>query len=500
MVAVKANNAGIAERVSEAHLEDRVHEDYGDYSIAVNEDRAFCGDVDGLKPVGRRVLWAVFHDLHAVSTAKYIKAAKAVGDTMGNYHPHGDSSIYGAITTMVNCAVPMIDGQGNWGWLDDEPAAMRYTEMRLSPYAERVFFDRFYLPLTQLVPNYDDSNTEPLQLLALLPNLIINGNSGIGVGFATNIPSYTLASIVKLLKTVIAAGGKCTPQHCMKLEFNVKLGGVAVIDTEQARSELLRFYKTGKGGVKYHSVGGLHNNELKITGFAPINTMENRLARVLGYPGVAQATDTSDHTEVNGSVLVRFKRGVDRSTINKLTKRILQEAFGVKHSYDFKFTRRFIQDETAQARMRAETMPQVIDRWIKYRLQLERDACSYWIEETDKDIARLNLLRLAIKHIDLIVKALKMRQPDAVVVKWLAKQMKITPAQAEAIFEMKVRQLRALEDVKLVAGIKAAKEKKRELLGRRKRPQDYVPKQLDQMLAAILPRIKRAQRVKPKRR
>ena len=193
----------MAEKIQDASLDKIAEEYYYEYGVAVNEDRSVPCNIDGLKPVARRVLWAAY-SMGSRANGKPVKSARIVGEAMGKYHPHGDKAIYDTMVGMVNATVGSMYGQGNWGTLSDPtPAAMRYTESKLNKYSESVFFDNFYLPAIDYVPNYDGMNKEPLVLPALLPNLLLNGTFGIGVGVSTSIPSYTLKSLMKVIKKAL---------------------------------------------------------------------------------------------------------------------------------------------------------------------------------------------------------------------------------------------------------------------------------------------------------
>ena len=474
-------------KVFRSFLDKRAHKDYGDYSIYVNEERAFSGDVDGLKPVARRLLWTAYEIEKARSTSKYIKSARITASCMGHFHPHGDP--YGALVTMANMSEPLIDGQGNFGFWDDPPAANRYTEARLSKFAEKIFFDPFYLPVMETCLNYDDVEREPVQLPALLPNLLINGNNGIGVGFATFTPSFTVASVAKLLKVVLARNAPCTAGLAAKyLEFNVKTGGEEIIETDEQKQELFRFFKTGKGRVNFRSIGKLDGRNLSITGFAPFTSMERAIERTIEMNQVALATDTSNVKQRSGSALVKLKGSVNGMDVEKVKDGILNGSFGASHSYDFKFTVRYKNGDDVVSRLRDWPLPKLVDHWLEYRLELEKKACQYWIEQVEREISRLELLRLAIKHLDYIIGLIRSKNPkytrDEIKAKLVAR-MKISLDDADYIIHRELIQLSALEDDSLVAKIEEKRGERNGYVLRKKSPEKYLPGQIDSLLKSL---------------
>jgi DNA gyrase subunit A len=192
-------------RIIQAAIEDEIKTSYLDYSMSVIVGRALPDIRDGLKPVHRRVLYGM-HDMGLYSNKPYRKSAKIVGEVMGNYHPHGDSSIYDTMVRMAQPFVfrmPLVDGQGNFGSVDgDPPAAMRYTEARLSKFAEELLKD-LDKNTVDFVPNYDESTKEPTVLPVSFPHLLVNGSSGIAVGMATNIPPHNLGEVIDATIMVI---------------------------------------------------------------------------------------------------------------------------------------------------------------------------------------------------------------------------------------------------------------------------------------------------------
>lgn len=479
---------GVADKIKQVHLEDAADREYYEYGVSVIEDRAIFGSLDGLKPVLRRVLWAT-HRLGLHSGAKPDKSAKAVGETLGNYHPHGDKACYDAIVNAVsNVPIPMIYGEGNWGTMTEGAAAMRYTNMRLSKFADLVFFDKFYLPTMSYVPNYDGSRQEPLVLPALLPNALLNGNFGIAPGVNTRSPMFTLDSMMTVLAEAIANKNICTPEMCMKLVFATPHGGKAV-RTKANRADFLAFFKTGKGRVKFTSTHSEpdSNNSIRFDEFAPIANMEAAMLKIEDLKGVIATRDDSDKKDKHQTAfVVTFAKNLRGADLTKVIAQV-NEALSTTYTFDVKVTDRFVKkDGTAGAKLRPTTVPELITFWLAYRVELEKHACAYWIKERTKDLAYLELMRKAISNLDFIISCVKNKKlDDAGLVAAISKGLKISDEQTNQILARNLRQLRHLEDQKLVDQIKAIEAERASYEVRMKRPSAYIAKHIAELQAKL---------------
>lgn len=469
------------ELILEMHLEDASDKDYLEYGTSVIEDRAIFGD-DGLKPVARRSLWAA-HLMGLNSNSKPDKAAKVVGEAMGNYHPHGDSAIYGAIVTMAKSPTRLVDGEGNWGSMSDGPAAMRYTNMRLSQFSDLVFFDKFYLPTISYVPNYDGSRKEPLVLPALLPNSLINGNFGIAPGVNTRSPSFTLKSLFPVLQKALESKKPCTAEMCMDLVFRTKYGG-KVKRTKANKAERLVFYKTGKGRFRFVSTAtevDAKSNSIRIDEWAPITSMEKTIKAVESITGVSSTlADGHKDDKHEYAYKIFFSKSVKGDKLEALVKKVMLK-FSTNQTFSVQTTDRYVDEKgNGRAKLRPTTVPELVDKWIVDRLALEQKACQFWIQKRIPEIADLNLLRLAVKMRDFIIASLKEKEKlsDEDLAKYIAKGLKITVEQANRILDLKIRQLRKLEDEKLVAKIKELEADVKTYEGRIKNPRKFVLKDL----------------------
>lgn len=395
---------------------------------------------------------------------------------------------YGAIVTCAKTPVRMIDGEGNWGTMLDGPAAMRYTNMRLSIYSDLIFFDKFYLPTIAYVPNYDGSRKEPLILPTLLPNSIINGNFGIAPGVNTRCPSYTLKSVFEVLRKTLTAGA-CTPEMCMSLAFTTKYGG-KVVRSASNRAERAEFYKTGKGTFKFVSSASEPDAQhaIRIDEWAPISSLANSLKAVDAMPGVVETLNDSDKKDKHEvAYKVFFSKSVKGPALEALIKKVMVK-FSCTQRFSIQTTDRFV-DPTGlgAAKLRPTTVPELINKWMNDRLTLERNACAYWIEKRTVEIADLNLLRLAVKMRDFIITAIKEKEKlsDDDLAIYIAKGLKVTVEQANRILDLRIRQLRALEDRKLVDKIAALTAEAKTFEGRRKAPKKYVLSSLDALEVAL---------------
>lgn len=462
--------------IIDVHLEDKANDEYYKYGIAVIEDRAIFGSIDGLKPVARRGLWAA-HKLGLRSNSKHDKAAKVVGATLGDYHPHGDTACYGALVTAAKSPQNLIDGSGNWGTMDDPAAAYRYTNMRLSRYSDLIFFDRFYLPTIDYIPNYDDSKVEPVILPSLLPNAILNGNFGITPGVNTRTPSFTLPSVMKVVREALKEG-ECTPKMCMPLEFSTKYGGRAIKNKE----EFSKFFKTGKGKVVFESVHTEPDelNEIRFDQFAPISDIGKTLATIDGIAGVTNTRNDSDKHDLHQvAYIVTFAKSCKGELLRQAVRKV-EKAFSAAWSFSVQVTdRNKREDGTLEVRLKPTTIPKLIQQWIDYRIALEVRACTYWMAERRKEIEHQELLRRAIKSIDLLMKAVKLKGSREDYYKFIAKGMKITLEQAKIVGHLQLIQLRSMEDGDLVKKIKELEAEFKTYEGRKKHPKKYIATHLD---------------------
>ncbi|MEO5957862.1 MAG: DNA gyrase subunit A, partial [Opitutaceae bacterium] len=326
-----------SEKLSSANITDIMQTAYIDYSMSVIISRALPDARDGLKPVQRRILYAMLREglLH---NRPFDKCAGVVGEVLKNYHPHGDSSVYDTLVRLAQPWVmryPLIDPQGNFGSVDgDPPAAYRYTEARLNAIAEDLLKD-IEEDTVDFVPNYKESTTEPTVLPSALPNLLMNGSTGIAVGMTTNIPPHNLDEIIEATCAIIDRPSISVDELCTIVKGpDFPTGGVI-----SGREGILSYLKTGKGIVRTR--GKAHTEELK-NGMEQIviteipynvnrNTLVTRIAELVGEKLLDGIRDLRDESDENTRIVVELKRGEQaKVVINQLfQKTALESSFGV---------------------------------------------------------------------------------------------------------------------------------------------------------------------------
>lgn len=432
------------------------------YGQEANENRSTPELFDGCKPVQRRLLYAMY-DLGVRSNKPMEKAAKVVSVTMGNFHPHGDLSIFGALVTMANSPQPMADPtEGNWGNMleGDGAAAMRYPNTRMTKYADHVFFAPRLLAVMTKVRSYDDKRDEPHVLPARLPNAIINGNSGIGVGVATDVPSFTVDSVIKVLmvslKKYSKAGGYIEPKDCMSLRFAGARGYGSEVDYTANRAEFRELVKCGTGTIRFDSkitveAPKARQSVIRVEAFADgLDGLEaKRKARELEF--------VKDYETINDPRKEELAYGFVCNKAASWAENVRQLAkiFSTTHRFKMYLTDRkvaadgtpMIDKITGQpaVELARYSMPNLLETWIAKRIALEVRALKQQIIDNQRD-ARLTEVRiLASANLDLIVKVLKSGLNFDGMVKRLAKALKIADDEAKYILQMQVYRLSKLD-------------------------------------------------------
>lgn len=471
-------------------LSDQVHKNLKVYGQQVITGRAIPDFRDGLKPVHRRVLWTLY-GLGLHSNKPYKKTARTVGDCIGLYHPHGDLSLTEAVTNMVSqIPQPLIDGQGNFGDHQDPAAAMRYTEARLSKYSDFFLLDPEYLKVTAMAPNYSDDKQEPIYLPAKLPNLLINGSEGIAVGVSQSCPSFTIESVAKCVNLMMMA--KLTPVRMSKiLELKFRYGGWMI----EGCTGVLDLCKTGKGKITFVpeivEIGRtiaiksicprlvLHRAKKGIKP-CPQNDIIEALNAIQGVTSAVDETGTSDKGSNKGQkeILITVKTGrIDDTRFGQ----IVDEVYSIcttTVSYSVALTDRH-DDQTVS--FFQTSLFDFLQKWVDWRQGFEKKVLRCKIEGIEQDIARNNLLLVAIDNLLYIKKALDVDNPVA----YLSKYLKISEVDAKAILEFKIRQITKLERQKLLDQIDAMRK---EIVGLEKDFLNPVPRilsDIDKLVKSI---------------
>lgn len=413
---------------------------YFDYSMYVISDRAIPSLSDGLKPVHRRLLYAM-HQLKLDPTAKYKKSARTVGDTLGKYHPHGDSACYEAMVLMAQpftTLYPLVDGQGNWGSQDDPKsfAAMRYTEAKLTPYAE-LLLDELPLNTTDFALNFDGSLQEPVALPAQIPNILINGSSGIAVGMASDIVPHNLQETVSHCISYLQ-NPSITPEQLLTelVGPDFPSGGVLV----SGRESLLNAYRTGRGSVTLRAGYHVEGNEIIITSIpyrTPLSKIIEQIAEQIeqkNVPGLIKMRDESDKDNPLRIVLEMRSNRVDaeESMLHLFAVTDLQT--NVKINFNL-----------INLQGKADTLSyyQIIRQWCQFRQETFERKKRHRLAQIEKRLHILEGLIKAYLNLDEVIRIIREEDNPKQV---LCERLSLSDEQASAILEIRLRQLAKLEE------------------------------------------------------
>ena len=416
---------------------------YLDYSMYVILDRALPHIGDGLKPVQRRIVYAM-SELGLLAAAKHKKSARTVGDVLGKFHPHGDSACYEAMVHLAQsftCRYPLIDGQGNWGSSDDPKsfAAMRYTEARLAPYAE-VLLAELGQGTVDWAPNFDGTLEEPLLLPARLPNVLLNGAAGIAVGMATDIPPHNLDEVAKAA-ILLLDKPKSTVDELCEIILGPDFPTGAEIITP--RAELIEAYKSGHGSVRLRACYEKENDEIIITAL-PYQTsggkvLEQIAAQMLAkkLPMVEDLRDESDHENPTRLVIVPRSNRVDTdalmlhlfaSTGLERTARINLNMIGL------------------DGKPRIKDLRGILKEWLEFRLETVRLRLQYRLDKVNRRLHLLDGLLIAFLNLDEVIRIVRTEDKPRPV---LMKRFDLSEEQADYILDTRLRQLARLEEMKI---------------------------------------------------
>lgn len=446
------------------------------YGVEVNLERAIPDFRDGLKPVARRIMWAMSH----IQSDKGVKAARLVGDTMGKYHPHGDLALYGATVNLVNNPVSPLTGKGNWGTLVDGPAAMRYTNVLLSRYG-KTFFSKNYTQVTDLVPNFDRSFDEPLVLPSLLPNLLFNGTSGIGVGVVTDIPAFTPDSVLKTLVRILDGEVLEPKDYAKSLEFYFQYGG-RTVKSKANTLAMTNFFGSTKGSIQWESPLEIDEARKQITlvRFAPevqpVRLLEGRTDKEgrKTRKGIKDWDEVARVYSAKGlSYVIQARKDLNLNEFKLLCEKV-KKLTTTKISYEVYVTERLpdpsLGDDKYKVNFFTCSIPDLIQKWLKWRIKLEARSLDWQISKTEKELAFIQLLIYAADKLDVIFKALRTSTPA----EYMVKNLKITLEQANQILDLQVRKLSKLDQSKLKEDLKITKDHLNLLKTKRKDPTKEV--------------------------
>ncbi len=466
------------DKIIPVFIEEEMKDSYIDYSMSVIVSRALPDVRDGLKPVHRRVLFGM-HELNLRPNSAYKKSARIVGEVLGKYHPHGDLAVYDTIVRMAqdfSLRYPLVDGQGNFGSVDgDSPAAMRYTEVRLTHIAEEVLRD-LDKETVDWKPNFDDTLKEPAVMPTVLPNLLINGSSGIAVGMATNIPPHNLTEVIDGLIALIK-DPEIKIEKLMKIIKGPDFPTAGIIYGVEGIDEA---YRSGRGRIvvraraKIEEVRGGRQNII-ITELpyqvnkATLHEKIETLSQEKKIEGIRVARDESDRDGMR--LVVELKTDVNPEIVlNNLYKHTqMQETFGV------------IMLALVDGQPKVLNLKQILQYFIDFRHEVVVRRLKFDLNKAEKRAHILEGLRICINNIDEIVAIIKKAKDPQTAKDALMKRFKLSEIQAQAILDMRLQRLTGLERDKIEAEYKevmAEIKRLKELLASKPKRMELISNEL----------------------
>ena len=445
------DNINNSDSIKEVDLKKTMESSYIDYAMSVIASRALPDVRDGLKPVQRRVLYSMI-ELSNTPDKPHRKCARIVGDTMGKYHPHGDSSIYGALVNLAqewNTRYPLVDGHGNFGSVDgDSPAAMRYTEARLSKISMAMLQD-LNKDTVDFTPNFDETEKEPVVLPSRFPNLLVNGTTGIAVGMATNIPPHnlreTINAVVKIIDNQVNENRDTTIEEVMEIIKGPDFPTGAEI---LGKAGIEECYRTGRGKIKVRAVTNIEpmangKNRIVVTEL-PYNVNKARLvesiADLVKDKKLDGITDLRDETSREGMrISIELRRDVNPNImLNKLYKHTqLQDTFGV------------IMLALVNNEPKVLNLLEMLNLYLDHQKDVVTRRTKYDLNKAEERAHILEGLLIALDNIDEVIQIIR-NSPDVATAKTsLMSRFGLSDAQSQAIVDMRLRALTGLERSKL---------------------------------------------------
>lgn len=436
----------IFDKIHEVDLKETMETSYIDYAMSVIASRALPDVRDGLKPVQRRVLYSMV-ELNNGPDKPHRKCARIVGDTMGKFHPHGDSSIYGALVNMAqewNTRYPLVDGHGNFGSEDgDGAAAMRYTEARLSKISMEMVAD-INKDTVEFTPNFDETEKEPSVLPSRYPNLLVNGTSGIAVGMATNIPPHnlteTINAIIKIIDNKVQENRDTTIEEIMEI---IKGPDFPTGATILGRKDIEQAYRTGRGKIKTRAVSEIEtmdNGKSRII-VTELPYMVNKaklvekIASLVKEKKVDGITDLRDESDQDGTrVVIEVRRDANANVIlNQLYKHTqLQDSFGV------------IMLALVNGEPKVLNLLQMLDEYLKHQKDVVTRRTKFELNKAEERAHIIKGLLIALDNIDEVIKIIRGSRTTADAKNNLIERFGLSDAQSQAIVDMRLRQLTGL--------------------------------------------------------
>ncbi len=428
-------------------IEDTMKQSYLDYSMSVIVGRAIPDARDGLKPVHRRILFAM-KELNLDYNKPYKKSARVVGDVIGKYHPHGDMAVYDALVRMsqdFSMRYPLVDGQGNFGSIDgDAPAAMRYTEVRLTKIAHEMLKD-LDKNSVDFVPNYDDTLQEPVVLPSMLPNLLMNGSSGIAVGFATNIPPHNLREVIDASLEFLERDGDITVEEIMDYIKGPDFPTGAICFD---RASILQAYRSGMGKVKVRAK--VREEKIKNRNALVVYELPYQVNKALLLQSIAQLVkdkkidgivDLRDESNKEGiRVVIELRRDEEPQVIlNNLFKHTnLEVTFGINMLA--------LVDNVPKLL----NIKEAIEVFINHRIEVVKRRTGFLLKKARERAHILEGLRVTLDNIDEVVSIIRSSKDQQEARRRLKERFQLSDRQTQAILDMKLARLVALEKEKII--------------------------------------------------
>ncbi len=464
-----------ADGVEQMPLKTYTEKAYLDYSMYVILDRALPNIADGLKPVQRRIVYAM-SELGLKANAKYKKSARTVGDVIGKFHPHGDSAVYEAMVLMsqdFSYRYPLIDGQGNWGSPDDPKsfAAMRYTESKLTKYAE-VLLSELGQGTVDWVPNFDGAMDEPSTMPARVPNILLNGTTGIAVGMATDIPPHNLREVVSACIHLLDAPNASVAELCEHVKGPDFPTDAEIITPPE---DLRKMYETGRGSLRMRALWQEEGDDIVITSL-PHQTSGSKVLEQIAaqmqakkLPMVVDLRDESDHENPTRLVVIPRSNRVDAQAVMNH----LFATTDLERSYRVNMNMIGL-----DGRPQVKSLDKILSEWLEIRTNTTRRRLEFRLDKVLKRLHILDALLIAFLNIDEVIAIIREEeQPKPV----LMARFDLTDTQAEAVLELKLRQLAKLEEMK-IRGEQEELAKERDsleqILGSSRRMKTLVRKEL----------------------
>jgi topoisomerase IV subunit A len=465
--------------IDTAPISEFTEEAYRNYAMTVILNRALPHISDGLKPVQRRIVYAM-SELGLKNTAKFKKSARTVGDVLGKYHPHGDSACYEAMVLLAqdfSTRYPLIDGQGNWGSSDDPKsfAAMRYTESRMTAYSQTLLKE---LPFGTVDwgPNFDATLKEPLTLPARLPNILLNGTSGIAVGMSTDIPSHNVNEVGAALLHLLEQP-KATAEDLFEFIPGPDFATRGEITTSSA--ELKQIYLTGIGSLKQRAVYKTDGDDIIVTALPYQTSGSKVIEQIAGQmlakklPNVTDLRDESDHENPTRVVITRRSNRVD---IDQLMLHLFAST-DLERNYRVNMNMIGLNKKP-----QVKNIKMILSEWLEYRQQTVTRRLEHRLEQILSRLHLLEGLLIAYLNLDEVIRIIR-KEDDAK--NKLIKKFKLSDEQAEAILNTKLRHLAKLEEMKIrteTDELKVERDELQAILGSKARLKTLIKKEIKQDL------------------